>query len=77
MSHSPGEVSILNEDLLCDLGKQSGNSDQFRCLVLVSLAEFVHILAKGELVELFRRLRHSSDSRKEGVEGHPVGESKS
>ena len=74
MGNSLGELSILSEDLLCDLGKQSTNSDKFYCLALVSLAEIVHILAKGELVELFRRLGHGFDSRKKG--GHPVGESK-
>ena len=71
--YSLSELSILSENLLCDLGKQSTNSDKFDRLVLVSLAEFVHILAKGELVELFRRLGHSFDSRKEGDERHPVG----
>ena len=77
VGHSLGELSILSEDLICHLvGKQSANSDEFRRLVLVSLAEIVHELAKGELVERFRRLGHSFDSRREGIGGHPVGKSK-
>jgi len=57
IGHSLGELSILSENLLSDLGKQSGNN------------EIVHILAKGVSVEHFRQLAHSSGSRKEGAEG--------
>jgi hypothetical protein len=64
-----GELGILSENLLCDLGKQSADGDEFHCLILVSPAKIVHILAKGVLVELFRRLGHSFDRRK-AVEGH-------
>ena len=64
VGYSLGELSILNDTLLRDLRKQSANSDEFHCLIMVSLALLVHVLGEGVWVEHFRRLG--------GVEGHPV-----